>query len=65
MSVCFWSKEEIFNTSQNVNVYILWNNLYKKLVLIKFCSDYDLPNFAKEKSCDKYPQIESEYIFYG
>ena len=46
-------------------IHSLKHNLYKKIVFIKFFSDYDLPNFAKENSCDKYPQIESEFIFYG
>ena len=41
-------------TSQIAIIYILWErSLYKKLVMIEFCNDYNLPNLVEEKTCYK------------
>ena len=32
------------------------NNVYKKLYMIEFCNDHNLPNLVGEKTCCKIPQ---------
>ena len=34
------------------------NKVYKKLGMTEFCSDYNLLNLAKEKTCYKIPEIQ-------
>ena len=65
-NVCFWPTYGIFkfvrNTSKIAIIYILWErSLYKKLVMIEFHNDYNLPNLVEEKTC--YKTRKTKFLF--